>query len=338
MNVPANTPAGNYQITYQICEKLNPTNCDTATVDITVGASTIVANDDNFNGTTVNGLVGGVAGNALTNDTLNGVAVVAGDLNITTTANGENITVGADGSVNVPANTPAGNYQITYQICEKLNPTNCDTATVIVTVNVTPDAVDDTEVTTEEGVSVEVDIYDNDNDIPTDGDLTTTDPENGTVTIDDGGTPNDPSDDIVTYTPDEGFTGTDTFDYTICDNASPANCSTATVTVEVTKNLDTCVVVFNEFSPNGDGINDYLKIECIEKFKDNTVEIFNRWGNTVYSVKGYSNNDPNNRFEGISNGRANIQVEKKLPVGTYFYVLDLGNGSPLRKGWIYINR
>ncbi|MCD9563422.1 Ig-like domain-containing protein, partial [Tenacibaculum maritimum] len=228
-----------------------------------------------------------------------------------------------------------GNDSFTYIITDANGDT--DTATVIVTVNVTPDAVDDT-VTTTEDTAVIVGIYDNDNDIPTEGDLTTTDPENGTVTIDDGGTPNDPSDDIVTYTPDEGFTGIDTFDYTICDNASPANCSTATVTVEVTENLDTCVVVFNEFSPNGDGINDYLKIECIEKFKDNTVEIFNRWGNTVYSVKGYSNNDPNNRFEGISNGRANIQVEKKLPVGTYFYVLDLGNGSPLRKGWIYINR
>ncbi|MFL0084791.1 Ig-like domain-containing protein, partial [Tenacibaculum maritimum] len=323
---------------YTICDNASPANCTTSTVIVTV-SPVPDSQDDTVTTTEDTAVIVGIYGND--ND-----IPTDGTLIITDPSNGT-VTIDNGGTPNDPSDdvvtyTPDADFNGTdtfdYTICDNASPANCTTSTVIVTVNATPDAVDDTEVTTEGGVSVEVDIYDNDNDIPTEGDLTTTDPENGTVTIDDGGTPNDPSDDIVTYTPDEGFTGTDTFDYTICDNASPANCSTATVTVEVTKNLDTCVVVFNEFSPNGDGINDYLKIECIEKFKDNTVEIFNRWGNTVYSVKGYSNNDPNNRFEGISNGRANIQVEKKLPVGTYFYVLDLGNGSPLRKGWIYINR
>ncbi|WP_407281986.1 tandem-95 repeat protein [Tenacibaculum maritimum] len=323
---------------YTICDNASPANCTTSTVTVTV-SPVPDSQDDTVTTTEDTAVIVGIYGND--ND-----IPTDGTLIITDPSNGT-VAIDNGGTPNDPSDdvvtyTPDADFNGTdtfdYTICDNASPANCTTSTVIVTVNATPDAVDDTEVTTEGGVSVEVDIYDNDNDIPTDGDLTTTDPENGTVTIDDGGTPNDPSDDIVTYTPDEGFTGTDTFDYTICDNASPANCSTATVTVEVTKNLDTCVVVFNEFSPNGDGINDYLKIECIEKFKDNTVEIFNRWGNTVYSVKGYSNNDPNNRFEGISNGRANIQVEKKLPVGTYFYVLDLGNGSPLRKGWIYINR
>ncbi|MDO6813563.1 gliding motility-associated C-terminal domain-containing protein, partial [Tenacibaculum soleae] len=100
--------------------------------------------------------------------------------------------------------------------------------------------------------------------------------------------------------------------------------------------LDTCVEVYNEFTPNGDNINDYLVIGCIENFKNNTLEIFNRWGNTVYKVKGYNNSDK--VFRGISNGRANVSVDEKLPVGTYFYMLDLGNGSKVRKGWIYINR
>ncbi|WP_159243019.1 Ig-like domain-containing protein, partial [Tenacibaculum maritimum] len=327
---------GNDSFTYIITDA----NGDTDTAIVTVTVSPVPdSQDDTVTTTEDTAVIVGIYGND--ND-----IPTDGTLIITDPSNGT-VTIDNGGTPNDPSDdvvtyTPDADFNGTdtfdYTICDNASPANCTTSTVIVTVNATPDAVDDTEVTTEGGVSVEVDIYDNDNDIPTEGDLTTTDPENGTVTIDDGGTPNDPSDDIVTYTPDEGFTGTDTFDYTICDNASPANCSTATVTVEVTKNLDTCVVVFNEFSPNGDGINDYLKIECIEKFKDNTVEIFNRWGNTVYSVKGYSNNDPNNRFEGISNGRANIQVEKKLPVGTYFYVLDLGNGSPLRKGWIYINR
>ncbi|WBX72064.1 tandem-95 repeat protein [Tenacibaculum retecalamus] len=100
--------------------------------------------------------------------------------------------------------------------------------------------------------------------------------------------------------------------------------------------LDTCVEVYNEFSPNDDNKNDYLVIGCIENFQNNTLEIFNRWGNTVYKVKGYNNTDK--VFRGISNGRVNVSVDEKLPVGTYFYMLDLGNGSKVRKGWIYINR
>ncbi|MFY7710489.1 Ig-like domain-containing protein, partial [Tenacibaculum sp. MEBiC07804] len=117
-------------------------------------------------------------------------------------------------------------------ICDNASPANCSTATVTVTVDATPDAVDDTTTVSEDG-SVDVDVTANDNDVPTDGTLTVGTPTNGTVTIDDGGTPNDPSDDIVTYVPNPDFNGTDTFTYTICDNASPANCSTATVTVTV---------------------------------------------------------------------------------------------------------
>ncbi|RKF03177.1 gliding motility-associated-like protein [Tenacibaculum lutimaris] len=101
---------------------------------------------------------------------------------------------------------------------------------------------------------------------------------------------------------------------------------------------DTCVKVNNLMSPNGDPANNYLHIDCIENFPRNTIEIFNRWGNTVFKMEGYSNNNQDKRFEGISNGRANINVNDKLPVGTYFYILDLGNGSKVKKGWIYINR
>ncbi|RSC93801.1 T9SS type B sorting domain-containing protein [Tenacibaculum singaporense] len=99
---------------------------------------------------------------------------------------------------------------------------------------------------------------------------------------------------------------------------------------------DTCVKVNNLMSPNGDSANSYLHIDCIENFPSNTIEIFNRWGNTVYRAKGYNNSSI--VFRGISEGRANINVGDKLPVGTYFYILDLGNGSKVKKGWIYINR
>lgn len=97
--------------------------------------------------------------------------------------------------------------------------------------------LEDDLVTTDEEVPVIINIYANDTDLPNIGALTTTDPINGTVTINDGGTPNNPLDDIVTYTPDLDFNGTDSFDYTVCN--SFGDCSTATVTIEVLPILDT---------------------------------------------------------------------------------------------------
>ena len=74
VSVPPGTPAGVYTIVYQICEMNNNTNCDPATVTVTVTTPVIVANDDA--GTSVNGYTGGTAfTNVLINDTLNGVVL-----------------------------------------------------------------------------------------------------------------------------------------------------------------------------------------------------------------------------------------------------------------------
>ena len=116
------------------------------------------------------------------------------------------------------------------------------------------------------------------------------------------------------------------------DSNSDGNATNDATVLTVTP----CLFIFNEFSPNGDGVNDYLKISCISDYPNNTIEIFNRWGNTVYKVKGYNNNEIT--FKGVSEGRVNINTDEKLPTGTYFYVLDLGNGKELLKGWLYLNR
>ncbi|MUU77742.1 DUF7507 domain-containing protein, partial [Winogradskyella endarachnes] len=94
-----------------------------------------------------------------------------------------------------------------------------------------------------------------------------------------------------------------------------------------------CLTIYNEFSPDGDGVNETFVIDCIERFPDNKLEVYNRWGNIVYSAKGYLND-----WKGTSNGRAVINQSDDLPVGTYYYVLDLGDGSDPRVGWLYINR
>ncbi|WP_433830070.1 PKD domain-containing protein [Flavobacterium anhuiense] len=87
-----------------------------------------------------------------------------------------------------------------------------------------------------------------------------------------------------------------------------------------------CLKIYNEFSPNDDGQNDYFYIDCIDQYPDNQLEIFNRWGNLVYYKKGY-----NNTWDGKEENSS-----KTLPEGTYFYILDLGDGSKKTSGWLYL--
>jgi len=78
---------------------------------------------------------------------------------------------------------------------------------------------------------------------------------------------------------------------------------------------------------------DQLYIDCIDQYPNNKLIIYNRWGNIVYEKQGYDNT-----FDGVSNGRVTLYPNDKLPVGTYYYVLDLGDGSNPQAGWLYINR
>ena len=74
--------------------------------------------------------------NVFDNDTLNGAAIVPADVTLTETVADPTgaLTLNADGSVDVAAGTAAGTYTLTYEICETLNPTNCSTSTVEITV------------------------------------------------------------------------------------------------------------------------------------------------------------------------------------------------------------
>ncbi len=81
-------------------------------------------------------------------------------------------------------------------------------------------------------LTVEINVLANDENVPASGTLIVTVPSQGTATVlDPNNTPNNPSDDIVLYTPSITYVGEDTFQYTICDNTE--NCATETVTVNV---------------------------------------------------------------------------------------------------------
>ena len=91
----------------------------------------------------------------------------------------------------------------------------------------------------------------------------------------------------------------------------------------------------NAFSPDGDGINDTWNIRGgLYNYPNNNLVIFNRWGLKVYEADGYNNN-----WDGTNKANSNSGNDSKLPVGTYYYVLDLnGNGKNVKKGFIYLTR
>lgn len=94
-----------------------------------------------------------------------------------------------------------------------------------------------------------------------------------------------------------------------------------------------CLIVYNEFSPNNDGDNDLFRIDCIENYPNNTLQIHNRYGVEVYKTRGY-----HNTWDGTANVNSPINEDKKLPTGTYYYILDLGDGTGTKSGWIYLIR
>ena len=147
ISIPANTPAGTYTITYQICEISNPLNCDAATVTIPVNAAILDAKNDSFSvnlGLSGNPNIGNVLNsNGFGSDEINGLPLLLSQINLSIIISATPLFPGApvpninstNGIVSVPAGTPAGTYLITYQICEILNPTNCDNANVNIIVS-----------------------------------------------------------------------------------------------------------------------------------------------------------------------------------------------------------
>lgn len=88
-----------------------------------------------------------------------------------------------------------------------------------------------------------------------------------------------------------------------------------------------CIRVPNVITPNGDGINDRLFIDCIENYPDNSLQIFTRWGVRIRSFEGYNNQSAS--WDGTND------KGEPMPDGTYYYVLSakvLGT----RTGWIFI--
>lgn len=92
---------------------------------------------------------------------------------------------------------------------------------------------------------------------------------------------------------------------------------------------------YNLITQNRDNKNDKFVIDCISRFPNNNVKIFNRSGVLVYEANNYDNDGV--VFEGI--GKNGIyMVGNELPVGTYFYIIDKGDGSKPKTGYLELVR
>ncbi|TPG35357.1 cadherin-like beta sandwich domain-containing protein [Flavobacterium pectinovorum] len=131
---------------------------------------------------------------------------------------------------------------------------------------------------------------------------------------------------------------------TITDNKSPIDLKVGEneITVVVTApdgTQETYIVVVNRadaipqaiiptniITPNGDGKNDFWIVPGLDKYPNNSVKVFDRAARLVYSKNNYTN-----EWDGTYKG-------SPLNEDTYYYLIDLGNGSPKMKGFISIIR
>lgn len=141
-------------------------------------------------------------------------------------------------------------------------------------------------------------------------------PQLGSVTVND--------DFSFTYTPDKNMCmKQDSFTYRIFNKNGT---DFATIYIDI---LCDEVTPFSALSPNGDGTNDFWYIQDIERYPENEVFVYNRWGNEIFYRKEYTNDEP---WDGL-------WKDTHLPAGVYYYVIKLGSPSiKTYSGYIQISR
>lgn len=92
---------------------------------------------------------------------------------------------------------------------------------------------------------------------------------------------------------------------------------TDTIVIRPCQPSSLTIKIPNTFTPNNDNDNDTWRIELLDNYPNAGVFIYNRWGQTVYKTE---NQYPSTGWDGTSNG-------KLLPMSTYYYVIDLKNGT-----------
>jgi hypothetical protein len=232
--------------TYQICDDGTPSICSTAVVTVNVNPNfEPTANNDN-----TSSISQAITIDVLANDTDPDIDDLTITSILTPPSNGGSAIINNNSTPLNPNDDYidyepftgfAGTETFTYQICDGGTPNFCSSATVsvVVTLNVAPNPVNDGATTTFYGGTIPINVLDNDTD-PNAGQpftltaVTVAPNHGGSAVIHNNGTPGNPADDYINFTPSGLYIGAETFTYQICDNGTPSLCATAVVTVDVT--------------------------------------------------------------------------------------------------------
>jgi gliding motility-associated-like protein len=116
----------------------------------------------------------------------------------------------------------------------------------------------------------------------------------------------------------------------VCDDGLPVLCSTIVVNLDIAKEE---IFPFEAISPNGDNLNDFWMIQGIEHYPNNSVFLFDRWNNLVFSIENYNNSDR------IWKGETNNGLSKSdVKDGTYFYKITLSPNGEVLSGTVVVKR
>ncbi|TKG95626.1 tandem-95 repeat protein, partial [Puteibacter caeruleilacunae] len=122
------------------------------------------------------------------------------------------------------------------------------------------------------------------------------------------------------------LTETTIFELTVTDVETDCQ-TTIQKQIYVEESADNLLNIKNGISPNGDGVNDTWKLKGIDKFPENEVIIFNRWGDEIKRFNNYNNEDV--AWDGTNKHGA------KVVDGTYYYVLIIPDVKKY-SGWIQV--
>jgi gliding motility-associated-like protein len=329
---PQTNTLGEEQALIAVCDTGSPQMCDSAILVIEI-VPVNYPPDISFNGISGDTITLSTDEDEILNFCLdvtdpNDDELVVSDISVIS-ANGtfEQTNTGAFCFQFIPVPDYFGQSAWNLKICDDGFPSLCDS--IVILININP--VNDLPVGVNDTVSVLRNYVVSGNVLTND-----TDPESDSLFI--NTTPEGPMHGDVVLQPDGGFEykpvpsfyGNDYFTYTVCDMGIPSQCSSALVYIIVE---DIPLTIYQAVSPNGDGMNEYLRIEGIEFFENNGIRIYDRYNNLVFEASNY-NNDLNN-WHGQSN---NGLFKNDLPEDTYFYVINLGDGSPVISGFIVLKR
>lgn len=133
VHVAAGTAPGNYTLTYQICDLNDLSLCQQANVNFNVTETQIVAENNDFE---IECSGGGIIGNILNNDTINGATCQPNEVDMFIVSDiNESIQLNTStGEILFDSDLGSGNYLFEYKISVKGNPALYDVAAVSIKV------------------------------------------------------------------------------------------------------------------------------------------------------------------------------------------------------------